>query len=656
LITERSKQEILEAARIEDVIGDFVTLKRRGSNLIGLCPFHPEKTPSFAVSPSKNLFKCFGCGKAGDSVTFLMEHEHLSFPEALRYLAGKFGIEIEEKEYTPEEQEARQLTESLYLVNDYALQHFQHQLFETDRGKSVGLSYFKQRGFREDIIRKFGLGFAPDDYELLTREALKAGYSLENLQTLGLTTENKRDFFRNRVIFTIHNQSGKAVGFAGRILTNDKHSPKYLNSPESDIYHKSRILYGMFFAQRAIRKEDECIMVEGYTDVLSLYQGGIENVVASSGTSLTVEQVRLIKRFTPNLKMLYDGDLAGRKAALRGSDIALEQDLNVRIVLLPEGEDPDSYLRKVGSTTFAEYLSQNQEDFIIFKTQSLLEAAGHDPIRRTEVAKDVLSSVARIPDALKRAMYVKECARLLEMEEASLHSELNKQIRQILQKKLKDQTSYEAPPNSGRDDFSNPELSPQEEEKLSRESKKAGREVPLDNFGERDIARILIAYGSQEFDKENKESVAEYVVRNIDEILEHFENPIYRKIVQASMDRLRAKEPVDQQFFTRHQDDEIRKLAVDLLQSPYEISPGWTTRFDVYPKLPDENFFKDALTSVWQIKFDKLQRLIGENHEQMKAHKGTEEELAFVFIHKHLLEQRQWLAERLGTVVPRPKI
>lgn len=655
MITERSKQDILEAARIEDVIGDFVNLKRRGSNLVGLCPFHPEKTPSFAVSPSKNLFKCFGCGKAGDSVTFLMEHEHFTFPEALRYLAGKFGIEIEEKEFTPEEQEARQLTESLYLVNDYALQHFQHQLFETDRGKSVGLSYFKQRGFREDIIRKFGLGFAPDDYDLLTRDALKSGYSLENLQTLGLTTEHKRDFFRNRVIFTIHNQSGKAVGFAGRILTSDKHSPKYLNSPESDIYHKSRILYGMFFAQRAIRKEDECIMVEGYTDVLSLYQGGIENVVASSGTSLTVEQVRLIKRFTPNLKMLYDGDLAGRKAALRGSDIALEQDLNVRIVLLPEGEDPDSYLRKVGSTTFAEYLSQNQEDFIIFKTRSLLEAAGHDPIRRTEVAKDVLSSVARIPDALKRAMYVKECARLLEMEEASLHSELNKQIRQILQKKLKEQTNYEAPPDRSRDDYSNPELSPQEEEKLRQESKKTGREAPRDNYGERDIARILIAYGNQEFDKENKESVAEYVVRNIDEILEHFESPLYRKIVEVSMDRLRAKEPVNQQFFTQHQDAELRNLAVDLLQSPYEISPGWTTRFDVYPKLPDENFFKDALTSVWQIKFDKLQRLIAENHEQMKAHKNTEEELPFVFIHKHLLEQRQWLAERLGTVVPRPK-
>lgn len=654
MISDRSKQEILEAARIEEVIGDFVTLKRRGSNLVGLCPFHPEKTPSFSVSPSKNLYKCFGCGKAGDSVTFLMEHEHLTFPEALRYLAGKFGVEIEEKEWTPEEKEAREFTESLFLVNDFALKYFQTQLFETDRGKSVGLSYFKQRGFREDTIRKFGLGFAPETQDGLTREATNAGYSIEYLKQLGLSSEHQRDFFRNRVIFTIHNQSGKAVGFAGRTLTNDKNSPKYLNSPESDIYHKSKILYGMFFAQRAIRKEEECILVEGYTDVLSLHQGGIENVVASSGTSLTVEQTRLIKRFSPNLKVLYDGDLAGRKAALRGSDLALEQDLNVRVVLLPEGEDPDSYLRDVGAAEFQDYLAQKAEDFIVFKTKSLLEDAGHDPIRRTEVARDVLSSIARIPDALKRAMYIKECARLLEMEEQSLHSELNKQIRQLLQKKLKEQgrTSPDAPvyqeqiPTAG--------LSPEEAERLRQESKRQG-ETLKDQFTERDIARILIAFGDQIFDKEHNETVAEYVIRNIDEVLEHFEHPIYKRVVELTFGRLQRKEPVNSAFYIQNQDEEIRKLAIDLLQSPYEISPGWSERYDVYPTLPEENFFKDALTSVWQIKLDKLQRLIADNQEQMKSHKGKEDEMEYILIHQHLIEQRQWLAERLGTVVPRFK-
>ncbi|MBK7407401.1 MAG: DNA primase [Saprospirales bacterium] len=655
MISDRSKQEILEAAKIEEVIGDYVNLKRRGSNLVGLCPFHPEKTPSFAVSPSKNLYKCFGCGKAGDSVTFLMEHEHLTFPEALRFLAGKFGIELEEKEWSPEEKEAREHTESLFLVNDFGLKYFQQQLFETDRGKSVGLSYFKKRGFREEIIRKFGLGFAPDTTDGLTKEATLAGYSLEHLQQLGLTSESQRDFFRNRVVFTIHNQSGKAVGFAGRTLTNDKHSPKYLNSPESEIYHKSKILYGMFFAQRTIRKEEECILVEGYTDVLSLHQAGIENVVASSGTSLTVEQVRLIKRFSPNLKVLYDGDLAGRKAALRGSDLALEQDLNVRVVLLPDGEDPDSYLQKVGAEVFREYLDQNAEDFILYKTASLLEDAGHDPIRRTVVAKDVLSSVARIPDALKRAMYVKECARMLEMEEQSLHSELNKQIRQILQKKLKDQGGEATSGSVARDDIPTTGLSPEDAERLRQESRKPGPPTKVDQLSERDIARILIAYGDQIFDKDQNESVAEYVLRNIEEVMEHFEHALYRQVAELTLERLQNKEPVNTAFFVQHGNDAIRTLAIDLLQSPYEISPGWSARFDVYQKLPDENFFKDALISVWQIKLDKLQRLIEDNINQMKAHQGQEDEMDYVLIHQHLLEQRQWLAERLGTVVPRFK-
>ena len=651
LISERSKQEILEAAKIEDVIGDFVSLKRRGSNMVGLCPFHPEKTPSFAVSPSKNLFKCFGCGKAGDSVTFLMEHEHYTFPEALRYLADKFGIKIEEKEFSPEELAIRQLNESLYLVNDFALKYYQEQLFDTDRGRSVGLSYFKQRGYREDIIRKFGLGFAPESGDQLTQAAIKAGYSMEHLQELGLVTERQRDFFRNRVIFTIHNQSGKAVGFAGRNLTNDPKSPKYLNSPESEIYHKSRILYGMFFAQRAIRKEDECILVEGYTDVLSLYQGGIENVVASSGTALTVEQVRLIKRFTPNLKMLYDGDLAGRKAALRGSDLALEQDLNVRIALLPEGEDPDSYLRKVGSTAFTDYLDQNAEDFVLFKTRTLLEDAGNDPIRRTAVAKDVLSSVARIPDALKRAMYIKECARLLEMEESSLHSELNKQIRQILQKRLKDSPGA-APADRDRYELPTSDaLTPEEEERLRQESRKAAQ-GPKEDFSEYDIARVLINYGDKVFEEEENISVAEYIVNNLKEVVEEIEKNLFREIVQLSIRRIEQKQPINPQFFMDQDSDEIRKLTLDMLQSEYEASEGWTRKFEVYFKNPEENFFKDAIQSVFKLKFNIVRKVIRRNHEEMKEVKGEEELRRLLMVHNELKETEKILASQLGMVVP----
>lgn len=650
MISERSKQDILEAVKIEEVIGDFVTLRRRGSNLVGLCPFHPEKTPSFAVSPSKNLFKCFGCGKAGDSVTFLMEHEHYTFPEALRYLAGKYGIEIEEKEWSPEELAARQLNESLYLVNDFALNYFQKQLFETDRGKSIGLSYFRERGFREDLIRKFGLGFAPDTGDGLTQEAVALGYSLEQLHHLGLTTENKRDFFRNRVVFTIHNQSGKAVGFAGRILTHDKNIPKYINSPESEIYHKSKVLYGMFFAQRAIRKEDECILVEGYTDVLSLHQGGIENVVASSGTSLTVDQIRLIKRFTPNLKVVYDGDTAGRMAALRGSDLALEQDLNVRVVLLPEGEDPDSYLRNVGASAFTDYLNQNAADFILFKTRSLLGEAGRDPIRRTQVARDVLSSVARIPDGIRRAMYVKECAQLLEMEESALHSELNKQIGQSLQKRQREQR-LEAGSVS---EPSARELSDADQEALHRESRRPLRELHRDEYSERDIARILIAYGDQEFDPAKHESVAEYVIRNIEEVLDYFDHPEFRKIARLAMDRLLDKYPVNSAFFLQHPDPDVRKLAYDLLQPQDEASKYWFSH-GVVVKKPDENFFKDALISVWQIKLDKIDKLIADNQVKMKEATGMDGIRECLLIHQHLLEQKQWLADHLGTVVPRPR-
>lgn len=352
MITQKTIQEVMNTAKVEDVVGDFVNLRRRGVNLIGNCPFHDEKTPSFTVSPSKNIYKCFGCGKAGDPVRFIMDHEHISFPESIRFLAQKYRIEVEETEQTAQEIENKHIIDSYYIVNQFAKDYYTDVLFNRVEGKNIGLSYFKERGFREATIKKFQLGYATDDRDEFTKKAIDKKFNIEHLRTLGLTTKSDVDFFRARVMFTIHNISGKVVAFAGRTLSSDKKQPKYINSPESDIYNKRAVLYGLYFAKEAIRKQDECILVEGYTDVISLHQGGIENVVASSGTSLTKEQIRLVKRYTPNIKIIYDGDQAGIKAALRGLDLVLESDLNVKLVLLPDGHDPDSFLASQGSDAF----------------------------------------------------------------------------------------------------------------------------------------------------------------------------------------------------------------------------------------------------------------------------------------------------------------
>lgn len=654
MIPPKTVREILDAVRIEEVIEDFVALRKRGVNLIGLCPFHHEKTPSFNVNPTRNIFKCFGCGKGGDAVTFLMEHESFTYPDALRWLARKYNIGIEEVERSPEQIAEQQLADSLYIVNDFALRHFQEQLFDTDEGKSVALSYFKQRGLREETIRTFGLGYAPDLRDLLLRRAKVAGHSLDLMKKVGLcSADGSRDFFRGRVMFAIHNLSGKVAAFAGRTMSADKNIPKYINSPETEIYVKNKTLYGAFQAKKAIRQQDECILVEGYMDVISLHQAGIENVVASSGTSLTEGQLQLIKRNTANLKILYDGDPAGIKAALRGLDLALEQDLNVKIVLLPSGEDPDSYVQKIGSEEFGRFITKEAKDFILFKTQLLLEETQGDPIKKSALIKDIMGSIAKIPDPVKRGVYLKECATLLDASEEVLYSETNKLISATLRKKAEKEARQ---PGAASD---SPAAQPNADVPLpGHELPVSARERPLqrgDEFQERDIIRLLVQFGEQVLAGENI-TVAEYVLADIEESLGNFDNPLYGKIARECHSLLLEGKSVAPEYFLHHESKEISNLAIDLLSSPWEYSPNWDEKgFPLQNQpLPEFNFDTDARKALSIFKIRKLNKLLEQNKERLKiaAQQGdVEKEMRFQKINIHIEKTRNIIAKNNGIVV-----
>lgn len=654
MIPPKTVRDILDAARIEEVVEDFVTLRKRGVNLIGLCPFHHEKTPSFNVNPARNIFKCFGCGKGGDAVTFLMELEGFTYPDALRWIARKYRIEVEEIQQSPEYIAEQQIAESLYIVNDFALQHFQDQLFETDEGKSVALSYFKKRGLREDTIRAFGLGYAPDQRDLLLQRAKTAGHNLELLKKNGLCSQDgTRDFFRGRVMFAIHNLSGKVAAFAGRTMSSDKTIPKYINSPETEIYVKNKTLYGAYQAKKAIRKQDECILVEGYMDVISLYQAGIENVVASSGTSLTEGQLQLIKRNTSNLKILYDGDPAGVKAALRGLDLALEQDLNVKIVLLPEGEDPDSYVQKIGSEAFEAYLSRESKDFILFKTALLLEETQGDPVRRAGLIKDIMGSIARIPDPIKRGTYLRECAALLQVSEQVLHEETNKLIVAALRKKA-DRDARQ--PGAASD--SQAEMPPPDVPVSAWEPGIPVREKPVqrgDEFQERDLIRLLVQYGDQVLPEENV-TVAELILADIEESLGDFDNPLYGRIARDCHAHLVQQQPLSQAYFINHEQPEVRELAIDLLSSPWEYSPNWESKWN-FPlqnqKMPDVNFDTDARKALSVFKIRKLNKLLETNKARLKAaaQQGDEKsERNLLQINMKIEQARNKIAKEAGMV------
>lgn len=677
MIKQKTIDDIMETARVEDVVGDFVNLKRRGVNLIGLCPFHNEKTPSFTVSPSKGIYKCFGCGEGGDALKFVMEHEQLTYPEALRYLAKKYGIEVEETEVSDEARAERQHQESLFLINDFAKAYYQKQLFETDRGKSVGLSYFRQRGFREETIRHFGLGYAPAGKDTFTLTAVQKGYNADLLKQLGLTSKYGRDFFRDRVMFPIHNLSGKVIGFGGRILAKDVKAPKYVNTPETQIYNKSKVLYGAYFAKKAIRQADECILVEGYTDVIALHQAKVENVVASSGTSLTIGQIGLIKRYTENIKILYDGDKAGVKAALRGLGLVLEQGLNVKIVLLPEGEDPDSYVQKVGTEAFQTFITQQAQDFIMFQAGLLKEEAAGDPVKQTKLIQEIVDSISKIPDPIKRSLYVRECATLMGVQEELLINEANKavahRLRKQEQERLRDARRKEREQQSGNRPAQLPPARdepplPTEEpggiqdlayEELPPEEQPATAPAPQtvgDGFQERDLARILVTGGGTQFDQEDGLSVAEYLIANVEDVLDEFDNSLYQRVFQIAMETLSEGNAVTPQLFLHHIEDDVQQLAIDLSSTPYEYSENWANRWEIFlttQKMPDENFVKDSISAIKRFRLRKLNRMIKENAKQLRQvlDNGEGDYMLHLKLDQRLKATRNELAKELGTVV-----
>ena len=584
MIDQATIDRILDAAQIVEVVSDFVTLRKRGVNYVGLCPFHNEKTPSFSVSPSKGLCKCFSCGKGGNAVHFIMEHEQMSYPEALRYLAKKYNIEIKERELTNEEKEVQSNRESMFIVNNFARDYFQNILKNHVDGRSIGLAYFRQRGFRDDIIDKFQLGFSTEGRDALAQEALRKGFKQEFLVKTGLcyeTDDHKlRDRFWGRVMFPVHTLSGKVVAFGGRVLsTENKKLAKYVNSPESEIYHKSNELDGIYFAKQAIVKQDRCFLVEGYTDVISMHQSGVENVVASSGTSLTPGQIRLIHRFTNNITVLYDGDMAGIKASIRGIDMLLEEGMNIKVCLLPDGDDPDSFARKHNATEFQNFIQEHETDFIRFKAQLLMEDAGKDPMKRAELINDIVRSIAVIPEAIVRDVYIKECGQLLRIEDKLLVSEVAKRRELQAEKGNKPIASNNAPtPQPGE---MPPPFPPEEMEADTYQSfiPQEGKEGQEFYKYERLIIQMIVRYGEKVMcnltDEEGNEvpvTVVEYVINDLKEDELAFHNPLHRRILSEASEHIHDQEFASERFFVAHPDPKISTIATELASDRYQLS------------------------------------------------------------------------------------
>lgn len=613
MIPKEIVDRIFETARVEEVIGEFVQLKKAGANYKGLSPFNNERTPSFTVSPSKNIWKDFSSGKGGTAVTFLMEHEHLTYPEALWFLAKKYNIEIpEEKERSPEEMAEANERESLMLINTFARDFFTQQIKETDEGKSIGLNYLKERGFDTRTIDQFQLGYCPNSGDAFSKAAIEKGYQLRYLETTGLTrTRNgqPQDFFRGRIMFPIHSISGAVLGFGGRTMQTGSKMAKYFNSPESPVYHKSKILYGIHQAKPEIVKLDNCFLVEGYTDVISLHQAGVTNTVAASGTSLTTEQVQLIRRYTSNITILFDGDPAGIKASFRGIDLILAENMSVRVVLLPENHDPDSFARAHSYNELKEYLAANARDFVVFKTEVMMAETGNDPMKKAGVIKDIVHSISLIPDHITRSVYIQSCSNRLNIEERALKNELDKILRQSLRKDL--QVSRQEVPES--------------EPIAKKQTTAASGLAPQEN----EIMRLLLNYGSEEIEvpvtggDDAEESTEKRLICDliIGEMLGdnlQFENFLYQRILTEYISIRERDELPDPGFFTRHEDQHISKVAVDLLSSPYTLSDRWEEKYKIFTITEDKKLTPAVLDGIYTYKLRRVMKMIAKDEEILK--------------------------------------
>lgn len=648
MIPRNTVDKILDAAHVEEVVGEFITLKKRGTNLLGLCPFHGEKTPSFTVSPVKGIYKCFGCGKAGNSVNFVMDHLQLSYPEALKWLAKKYGIEVVEREISPEEREQQTERESMLIVMQYAQRYFTDAMMNSDEGKSIGLGYFKERDLRDDIISKFQLGYSLEERNAFTVAAVKAGYMPKYLAKTGMSIVSNRyvegkemtqgdlfDRYAGRVMFPIHDDGGRVVAFGGRTLSTDKKTAKYINSPETEIYNKSKILYGLWLGKKAIQNSDCCYLVEGYMDVIAMHQAGIENVVASSGTSLTIEQIKSIHRFTRNVIVLYDGDEAGQKASNRAIPLLLEEGMNVRLLAFPDNDDPDSFSRKVTVQEFQDYLKNNTDDFLYFKAKKLKNETKNDPIKRAGVIKDIVENIALIPDNIIRSIYIKECSGIMEIEESILQQEVNKLRRKTGSK----QQQQQQPPQQRRpqqQQDQNPEnYEPSPEELAFMQSLETGspqqeeqKELFSFDAEEEKLLTLLIKYGSmiittQAEDEVNVEheleiTLGEFIIFELwrDEIV--YENPLYKVVLDEYINQLKEHRLPDIQHFLRSPDPLISSFIINHVIDKHEVSPKWKNFGVTVPKEID-NAKRDAQRSLFSFKSRKLSHFINAKQQELKT-------------------------------------
>lgn len=645
MILNHSIQKVLDSARIEDVVRDYVDLKPRGSNLTGLCPFHKEKTPSFSVSPSKNIFKCFGCGKAGDPVSFLMEVEQFSFVEAIRALAKRYHIEIEETELTKEARAEELEIQSLNIINNWAFEYYQDQLWNTPEGRNIGLGYFKERGFLENTLKQFGIGFAKDAYSLFTQSSLQKGYNIELLKKLGLTTSSENDFFRNRIIFPLFSQSGKVIGFAGRVLGSEAKIAKYINSPESPVYKKSKTLFGLHLAKNEIRKQNNCILVEGYTDVMSLFQSGIENVVASSGTALTEDQIHMIKRHCDTITILYDGDPAGIKAAERGIELIVKEGMNVYLALIPGNDDPDSYIRKVGQEGFLEFLKKEVRDFILFKIKILHEESRKDPVKRSALVQDIVGIISKIEDPIKRSVYIQSTAKELSIPESTLIESCNKLIRE----NLKTRTFNEKKKAIQNDE----QILQDQSAEISFKEQNQKYLHQGDELQEKELIKMILLAFDRPW-RNTTYTTGSFIIENILDILEYFDNPFYAMLIHDVIVKLQKNENINFNYFLNHPLKQVSTLAIECSSFPYVYSDNWENKYGVYlnKKPTGTDFTDDEIEAVIKhLKYRKFNKVLNNLDSQIAECKDpaeiselikTREEIKKV---KNQLYQEVWKTE-----------